>query len=97
MLTRLRAIIALMRNPRVSAFPKVLVVGAIAYILFPWDVVPDIAPIVGWLDDLMFLIGALGMLFNAAPKAKEPAAQGRGPIIDVTPEPPSAGGSGSSR
>jgi len=45
----------------------------------------------------MFLIGALGMLFNAAPKAKEPAAQGRGPIIDVTPEPPSAGGSGSSR
>jgi uncharacterized membrane protein YkvA (DUF1232 family) len=94
-LTRLRAIIALMRNPRVSAFPKVLVVGAIAYILFPWDVVPDIAPIVGWIDDLMFLIGALTMLFNSAPKAKGP--QGQGPIIDVTPEPPAAGGSGGSR
>lgn len=84
MLSRLKTIIALMRNPKVSSFPKLLVVGAILYVLWPWDVVPDLAPVVGWLDDIMFLVGALSLLFNAAPKAKGPGGQ----IIDVIPEPP---------
>jgi len=84
MLSRLKTIVALMRNPKVSTFPKFLVVGAIFYILWPWDAVPDIAPIVGWLDDIMFMIGALSLLFNAAPRKEAPGDQ----IIDVTPEPP---------
>ena len=84
MLSRLKTIIALMRNPKVSKFPKFLVVGAVLYILMPFDAIPDLAPVVGWLDDIMFLVGALTMLFGAAPKPKEPA----GPIIDITPEPP---------
>lgn len=73
-----------MRNPKVSRFPKFLVVGAILYVLWPWDAVPDIAPVVGWLDDIMFLVGALSLLFNARPKSEEPG----GKIIDITPEPP---------
>jgi uncharacterized membrane protein YkvA (DUF1232 family) len=85
MLTRLKTIIALMRNPKVSSFPKVLVLGAIAYILMPFDVIPDVAPVVGWLDDILFMIGALGMLFGSAPKPAPP--EPRGPIIDITPEP----------
>jgi uncharacterized membrane protein YkvA (DUF1232 family) len=85
MLDRLKTIIALMRNPKVSKLPKVLVVGAILYILMPFDAIPDVAPVVGWLDDLMFLVGALGLLLGASPKAKPVAPQG--PIIDVTPEP----------
>jgi uncharacterized membrane protein YkvA (DUF1232 family) len=89
MLARLKTIVALMRNPKVSSLPKVLVVGAIVYVLMPFDAIPDVAPVVGWLDDIMFLIGALGMLFGAAPKTQPPSAPG--PIIDVTPEPPSGG------
>lgn len=85
MLSRLKAVIALMRDPRVSKFPKFLVVGAIVYLLLPVDAVPDMAPVVGWLDDLMFLIGALSLLFRAAPASKQSAPAG--PIIDVTPEP----------
>ena len=84
MLSRLKTIIALMRNPKVSKFPKFLVVGAILYILMPFDAIPDMAPVVGWLDDILFLVGALTMLLSAAPKPKEKA----GPIIDITPEPP---------
>ncbi len=86
MLSRLKTIIALMRNPKVSKLPKFLVVGAILYILMPFDAIPDVAPVVGWLDDLMFLVGALGLLLGASPKAKPVTPQG--PIIDVTPEPP---------
>ncbi len=84
MLSRLKTIIALMRNPKVSKFPKFLVLGAILYLLMPWDFVPDLAPVVGWLDDIMFLVGALTMLLSAAPRPKGPV----GPIIDITPEPP---------
>lgn len=85
MLARLKTIIALMRNPKVSSFPKILVAGAIVYILMPFDAIPDIAPVVGWLDDILFLIGALGMLFGSAPKPAP--SEPRGPIIDITPEP----------
>ena len=85
MLSRLKTIIALMRNPKVSKLPKFLVVAAILYILMPIDAIPDVAPVVGWLDDIMFLIGALGLLFGAAPKATRP--KGEGQIIDITPEP----------
>ena len=90
MLSRLKTIVALMRNPRVSNLPKFLVVGAILYILMPIDVIPDVAPVVGWLDDIMFLVGALSLLFGAAPKTP-PQSPVPGPIIDVTPEPPSDG------
>ena len=87
MLSRLKTIIALMRNPKVSKFPKFLVVAAILYVLWPWDIIPDVAPVVGWLDDIMFLIGAISLLLGAAPRTKPQAPTG--PIIDVTPEPPS--------
>lgn len=87
MLSRLKTIIALMRNPKVSKFPKFLVVAAILYVLWPWDIVPDVAPVVGWLDDIMFLIGALSLLLGASPPSKPAPPQG--PIIDVTPEPKS--------
>jgi uncharacterized membrane protein YkvA (DUF1232 family) len=85
MLSRLKTIIALMRNPKVSKFPKILVVGAILYVLMPFDIIPDMAPVVGWIDDLLFLLGALSLLLGSAPK--ERPATPLGPIIDVTPEP----------
>ena len=87
MLSRLKTVIALLRNPKVSGFPKFLVAGAILYVMWPWDAVPDLAPVVGWLDDIMFLVGALSLLLSAAPRPK-PGPPG-GQIIDVTPEPKS--------
>ena len=86
MLSRLKTIIALMRNPKVSNLPKVLVVGAILYVLMPFDIIPDMAPVVGWLDDIVFLVGALSLLLGYAPKQKPQAPTG--PIIDITPQAP---------
>lgn len=86
MLSRLKTIIALMRNPKISKLPKILVIGAILYVLMPFDVIPDMAPVVGWLDDIVFLVGALSLLLGYAPKPKPQAPSG--PIIDITPEPP---------
>ncbi len=89
MLSRLKAVIALMRNPKVSKFPKFLVIGAILYLLMPFDFIPDAVPVIGWLDDITFLVGAISLLLRAGARA-EPTPPGQGQIIDVTPEPPKA-------
>ena len=84
MISRLRAVIALMRNPRVGKFPKFLVIAAIVYLLDPFDLVPDAAPVIGWLDDITFLLGAISFLLSSKPKDDPPSAPS-GPVIDVTP------------
>lgn len=45
--------------------PKVLAVLAIVYLMWPIDFIPDLAPILGWLDDLGFVSVATGYLFHA--------------------------------
>ena len=39
---------------------KSIIIGALGYFIFPIDFLPDIAPIVGYTDDLGLLIPALG-------------------------------------
>lgn len=97
MFSRFKTVVALMRNPKVSKFPKFLVVAAIFYLLLPFDAIPDIAPVVGWLDDIMFLVGAFSLLFGSAPRpdpappssSRSSSAPPSEAIVDVTPEPPS--------
>lgn len=39
-------------NPALPTSLKVLVVGAIGYIILPVDLIPDVIPVVGFTDDL---------------------------------------------
>jgi uncharacterized membrane protein YkvA (DUF1232 family) len=41
------------------AWVKALIVGALGYFICPVDAVPDVAPIIGWLDDAGVIAGAL--------------------------------------
>jgi uncharacterized membrane protein YkvA (DUF1232 family) len=50
----------------VSALDKLLVAGAIAYIVMPVDVIPDFIPFLGEVDDLYLLIFALQRLISNA-------------------------------
>lgn len=56
----------LLTDRRVSAVDKLLVVGAIAYILMPLDFVPDVIPFFGEIDDLYLLVLALQRLIGNA-------------------------------
>jgi len=38
-----------------------VLVGALAYVLSPLDLLPDFIPLIGWTDDCMVLAGALSL------------------------------------
>lgn len=61
MLIRLRNLPAYLMDPDVSLLRKGALVLAVLYIVSPVDAIPDVIPVVGWLDD----IGVMGMLVAA--------------------------------
>ncbi len=48
-----------LQSPKVSASNKVMIIGALGYLISPLDVVPDAIPIAGLADDLAVLIFVL--------------------------------------
>lgn len=62
----LRLLFGLLRDSRVSHVDKLLVGGAIAYILLPVDFLPDFIPFFGQVDDVFLLVTALQRLISNA-------------------------------
>ena len=57
----------LMADPRVHPATKLIPVAALAYLLFPVDVLPDLVVGLGQLDDLAVLMFGLRTFFEFAP------------------------------
>jgi uncharacterized membrane protein YkvA (DUF1232 family) len=62
----LRLLGGLVADHRVALLDKLLVIGAIAYIITPIDVIPDFIPFFGEIDDLYLLVLALQRLISNA-------------------------------
>jgi uncharacterized membrane protein YkvA (DUF1232 family) len=62
----LRLLGGLLTDGRVSMVDKLLVVGAIAYIVTPIDLIPDFIPFFGEIDDVYILVLALQRLIANA-------------------------------
>jgi uncharacterized membrane protein YkvA (DUF1232 family) len=58
----LRLLGGLITDPRVALVDKLLVAGAMAYIVMPIDLIPDFIPFFGEIDDLYLLVLALQRL-----------------------------------
>ena len=56
----------LLRDPRVPVKHKAFLGGALAYLVAPFDVIPDFIPFIGRADDLLMLAFALNAMFEAA-------------------------------
>lgn len=52
----LRLAARLLREPRVPAFLKALPAVALLYLVSPFDVLPDVLPVLGQLDDIGLII-----------------------------------------
>lgn len=62
----LRLLYGLVTDARVSTVDKLLVGGAIAYIVMPIDLIPDFIPFIGEVDDVFVLVLALQRLIQNA-------------------------------
>lgn len=57
----------LLTDARVSVLDRSLVAGVIAYVISPWDMIPDFLAIIGVVDDLFLMGVALDRLLMRAP------------------------------
>lgn len=61
-----RLLYGLMTDGRVAAVDKLLVAGAVAYVLMPMDLIPDFIPFIGEVDDVFVMVLALRHLMKNA-------------------------------
>jgi uncharacterized membrane protein YkvA (DUF1232 family) len=70
-LPRLVALIGkLLLDPAVSPLDKLLLGGVVLYIASPIDILPDIIPVIGQLDDIYLIALSLLRLMNRSGEAK---------------------------
>ena len=62
----LRLLFGLLTDSRVSRLDKAMVAGAIAYIIMPFDLIPDFIPFIGQVDDVYVLMLSLQRLISHA-------------------------------
>lgn len=62
----LRLLYGLMTDSRVAPLDKLLVAGAIGYVVMPMDIIPDFIPFIGEVDDVFVLMLALRRLMQNA-------------------------------
>ena len=65
---QVRLVVALIRDPEVPFYLKLLPAAAILYVLFPLDFAPDIYPILGQLDDLTALLVGAKVFVEMSPQ-----------------------------
>ena len=58
----------LMLDPRVPLRLKLMLPAAIIYLISPWDVVPDMIPALGRLDDVLVVLFLVVMFLGTVPK-----------------------------
>ncbi len=69
LLGQARLALRLIREPAVPLVVKAIPVLAAGYLIWPIDVVPDLIPILGQLDDVGVLLAGLELFVRAAPAA----------------------------
>jgi uncharacterized membrane protein YkvA (DUF1232 family) len=70
-----RALGRFFRDPSASLGGKVFVVLALVYVISPLDLIPDVVPVLGWLDDLGVIAIALGYLGRVLERYRYPVLE----------------------
>ena len=64
-----------MMAPGVPLGIKTAIVGALAYVIVPVDLIPDFIPVAGYTDDMAAIVSAVGMVADLiTPDIKRKAA-----------------------
>ena len=63
-----RLVFRLILDRRVPVRLKLIPAAAVAYLILPFDFVPDILPVLGRIDDLLVILISLALFLGMAPK-----------------------------
>ena len=63
----IRLVWALLRDGRVPAAQKLILVGIGGYLVLPIDLIPDFVPVLGQLDDIAVVLLGLDLFIRSAP------------------------------
>lgn len=62
----LRLVFGMLRDSRVSTFDRALSGLSIVYLFLPFDLLPDVIPVLGQLDDVVLMAMAMTRMFDRA-------------------------------
>lgn len=63
--------IALVKNKNVPVLYKLIPLVGVVYLVWPFDAISDLLPVLGQLDDAALLTGAVALFLNIAEKKAE--------------------------
>jgi uncharacterized membrane protein YkvA (DUF1232 family) len=63
----LKLFFRLVFDPRVTFVPKLVVLGVLAYVVLPTDLVPDFIPGLGQADDIIVVLAGLKLFLRLCP------------------------------
>ena len=66
--TEIQMVWAMLRNPAAPMAAKITAILAAVYIISPVDLIPDVIPILGWLDDGVIAYVLIKLAFKFLPK-----------------------------
>jgi uncharacterized membrane protein YkvA (DUF1232 family) len=67
LLSQMRLAIRLLREPRVPLLTKAVPLLAGLYLMSPLDLIPDVIPLLGQVDDLGLILGAITVFLRLCP------------------------------
>jgi uncharacterized membrane protein YkvA (DUF1232 family) len=74
----------LLKDPRVPGTEKALLAGAIAYAIIPFDLIPDMIPFVGQVDDAYLIaLTLLRLMDRTDPKIVREHWAGGGDVVEL--------------
>ena len=76
--------VRLLADPRVPAIDRALVAGAIAYAIIPFDLIPDMIPFVGQVDDAYLIaLTLLRLMERTDPNVVREHWRGGGDVVEL--------------
>lgn len=81
-----KALVRYFKDGNASILGKLFVLLSVAYVVMPLDAIPDVAPVIGWLDDLGVV--AVATLFLSRKLAQyRDGADSNVEVLDAEPVP----------
>lgn len=74
-LWRIPAAWRLLRSPDAALWEKALLLAAAAYVVMPYDLIPDVVPFIGWLDDAGVIVASAAALHRALSRYRGPSSR----------------------